>query len=93
MQAMCQRCGEERSSWTVYQAEITVGTLQHWKAMLCEPCSSSVARAVVEALRPVGKFAAPSAAEEQAAEEPVMSKSMEKRIAAMKKGSAAEEGR
>lgn len=42
MRAICQRCGERESPWTVRQAEFHVRELQNWKVQLCERCAIQV---------------------------------------------------
>jgi len=42
LQAVCQRCGNRETSWSVNQAEFHVRELQHWKVQLCERCAVQV---------------------------------------------------
>lgn len=39
MTAICQRCREVKSAWTIKTAEIHIGELQHWRVQLCELCT------------------------------------------------------
>ena len=50
MNAICQRCGQSKSSWTVCQAEVNVGKLAYWKLRLCEGCMEILEHAIRGAL-------------------------------------------
>jgi hypothetical protein len=50
MQAICQRCGERKSAWTVKQADFNVRELQFWTVQLCELCAVQVEMLVRAAL-------------------------------------------
>lgn len=47
MMAICQRCKKRDHYWMVKQAEISVGSLDHWKLQLCEDCTKAVEAAVL----------------------------------------------
>lgn len=52
MKAVCQRCGERESSWTITQAEFHVGELAHWKVQMCERCTATVQEVLKTSLTP-----------------------------------------
>jgi hypothetical protein len=49
--SICQRCLRGHFSWTVRQAEVNVGRLEHWKAQLCDDCMAILEKAVLTAFR------------------------------------------
>lgn len=50
--SICQRCYGPRSDhWNVTQAELHVGSINHWKVMLCSNCTNLVEQAVLAALK------------------------------------------
>ncbi len=58
LQAVCQRCGERKNSWTIAEAAFHVREVQHWKLQLCELCAVHVEMQLRAALEPPRKFGA-----------------------------------
>lgn len=48
--AICQRCGETKSAWTIRAAHISIGELCDWKLQLCELCTAQAQMIIRAAL-------------------------------------------